>query len=323
MDLSVIIVTWNGLELTRSCLRCLEEELQPQERSASPRLEVFVVDNGSRDGTVAAIADEFSWVELIALPANQGFARANNVALAKASGQVVLLLNNDARLTRSVVDQCMSELGQSKDVGIVGPQLLHPDGQLQNSVHAFPSLLTELVNVALLEWLFPRRFPSKRRHQSAPVEVEAVLGAALFARREAIDQVGPLCEDYFFFLEETDWCWRMREAGWRVLHLPDARMVHLSGASSKSGDRALARIEFYRSLYHFLRVHRGTATFVLSLALRTIRCGLSLVLFAPAALISPRQRRRSGERWRLLRWHLRGCPADVGLSSRDPRDATP
>jgi GT2 family glycosyltransferase len=315
MDLSVIIVTWNGLELTRSCLRCLEEELQPQGNSASLLLEVFVVDNGSRDGTAEQIAHEFRWAEVIALPTKVGFARANNVALAKASGRVVLLLNNDARLARSAVDRCMAVLDQSTDVAIVGPQLLHPDGRLQNSVHAFPSLLTELVHIALLEWLFPRRFPSKRHPHSAPVQVEAVLGAALFARREAICQAGPLCEDYFFFLEETDWCWRMREAGWRVLHAPDARMVHLSGASSKSGDRALARIEFHRSLYHFLRVHRGTATFVLSLALRMIRGAISLVLLAPAALVSPRQRRRLGERWRLLRWHLRGCPAGVGLSS--------
>jgi GT2 family glycosyltransferase len=134
-----------------------------------------------------------------------------------------------------------------------------------------------------------------------------------------VEEVGPLDAGYFFFLEETDWCWRMRDAGWRVLHVPDARVLHLSGSSSKGTHPATTRIEFHRSLYRFLRQRRGWPTLAVAVMLRVTRGLLSLVLLAPAAILDRRLRARQIERWQLLLWHLRGCPADQGLAQLPPQ----
>jgi hypothetical protein len=198
------------------------------------------------------------------------------------------------------------------DVGVVGPQLLNPDGSKQNCIHNFPSLLTELVPKGLLEALFPRRFPSKRREHAAPIDVEAVLGACLFVRREVLEQVGPMPEDYFVFLEETDWCLRIRRAGWRVVHVPQARLVHVFGASTKKKMPAETRIEYHRSLYHFFRKNRGPLAAAAVVALRFVKALWYVVAELPAVITQ-----RGRERWRgrlvVLAWHLRGCPADWGL----------
>ncbi len=162
--------------------------------------------------------------------------------------------------------------------------------------------------------MLPGRFPSKRTLHREPIEVDAVLGAALFVRREAIDEVGCLSEDYFFFLEETDWCWRMRAAGWRVMHVPESRVVHISGASSKRRDPARTRIEFHRSLYHFLEVRRGAVVARLAMASGTLRGGVSLLLLALLAPFFRRYRERLPDRARLVLWHLCGRPRKWGLS---------
>ena len=163
------------------------------------------------------------------------------------------------------------------------------------------------------ELAWPGRFPSKRRPALVPVEVESVLAAVLVVRREVIDQVGPLPEAYFFFLEETDWCWRMRRAGWKVLHVPDARAIHCSGASSKRKDPVATRIEYHRSLYHFLFQNRGKTS---AMAVMCVRVAKSLLMLLPLSLLGLFSARHRS-RWRsviaLLRWHAAGRPPGWGL----------
>jgi GT2 family glycosyltransferase len=249
---------------------------------------------------------------VIALPGNVGFAAGNNVGLRKCSGRHAVLLNSDTVVRRDALETCVRYLDAHPDVGVVGPQLLHPDGSKQNSIHAFPSLLTELVPRGLLEVLFPRRFPSKRYEHAEPIDVDAVLGACLFVRREVLDRVGPMPEDYFVFLEETDWCLRIRRAGWRVVHVPGARVVHVFGASSKKKRPAETRIEYHRSLYRFFRKHRGPAAAAAVVALRFVK-SLWYVVSELPGVVTERGRRRWRGRWLVLAWHLRGCPEDWGL----------
>jgi GT2 family glycosyltransferase len=316
-DLSVVVVSWNTREILVRCLATLESELVRLAEADRLSSEILVVDNGSIDGSADAVAARFPGARLIRLPENRGYAAGNNAALSHARGRVVLLLNSDALVIRGTLEACIATLDASPGVGVVGPQLLHTSGHLQNSIHAFPSLWTELLPTLLLELLLPRRFPSKRRYHRDPIEVDAVLGAALFVSREALEAVGPMPEDYFFFLEETEWCWRIRQSGLRVLHVPGARVLHLFGASSKQKDPARTRIEFHRSLYHFLRLHRGRAIVAAAVGSRVARCLLSLLLGCLLLPFSSRQRRRNRERWRLLCWHLRGCPAGWGLAPAD------
>src|SRR5690606_9323794 len=219
-DLSIVLLTWNGRELALACLASIERTVRAP--GAPLAVETIVVDNGSRDGTVEAVRARFPWAEVVALPHNVGFAAGNNAGLARARGRHVALLNNDTEVLPGCFEACVRFLDAHPGVGVVGPQLLHPDGRLQNSIHNAPTLLAELVPRGVLETLFPRRFPSKRYRHDGPIDVEAVLGACMVVRREALAAVGPLPEDYFFFLEETDWLYAMRAAGWRVVHLPEA-----------------------------------------------------------------------------------------------------
>jgi hypothetical protein len=310
MDLSIIVVTWDTRELVLDCLASLAAALAPPIRA-----EILVVDNGSSDGTQAAIRERFPEVRVIALPANVGFAAGCNAGLRAKSGRHVLLLNSDARVMPGTIECCVSFLDEHPDVGVVGPQLLHPDGRRQNSIHNFPIVATELLPKALFQILFRRRFPSRRWVGEEPLDVEAVTGAAIFARAETVRDAGPLPEDYFFFLEETEWCRRVHRAGRRVVHLPSAFAIHLSGASSKRRDPALTRIEYHRSLYHFFRVNRGIGWMATVLSLRLLKTLFYLVALAPLAGFGG----RGLARWKLhrdvLAWHLNGCPRAVGIAN--------
>ncbi len=316
-DLSIVIVTWNARDLVLDCLESIDREVRSRRDAGRIETETLVVDNGSADGTAEAVRSRYPWAQVIALPRNVGFAAGNNVGLAKASGRHAVLLNSDTIVLRGGLEACVRYLDAHPDVGVVGPQLLNPDGSLQNCVHNFPSLATEILPKGLLETLFPRRFPSKRRPSALPIEVDAVLGACLFVRREVLEQVGPMPEDYFFFLEETDWCWRIRRAGWRIVQVPEARIVHLFGESTKKKVPAETRIEYHRSLYRFFRKHRGPFQMSLVVTLRALAAAAQVAALAPAAILLPDARERLRVRAQVLAWHLRGCPATGGL-----RDAT-
>ena len=313
IDLSIVVVTWNTRDLVLDCLASIEAELSSQGGSAGVVAETCVVDNASSDGTQDAIRRRFPWVQVVSLPRNVGFAAGSNAGLRSLRGRHALLLNSDARLERGVLARCVAYLDAHPDVGVVGPQLLNPDGSKQNSIHNFPMLVTEVLPKGIFQFLFRRRFPSRRWAGESPIDVQAVAGAALFLRAQLLREVGILPEEYFFFLEETDWCLRVRSAGWRVVHLPDVFVTHLSGGSSKRRSPALTRIEYHRSLYHFFRKHHGTVPTALVLGLRFTKAFFYLVTQAPLVLAGERHRERWDIHRRVLLWHLRGCPATVGI----------
>jgi hypothetical protein len=312
-DLSIIIVSWNGRELLEGCLASIEREVRQRTDAGRISTETLVVDQASSDGSQAAVRAGFPWAELIELPQNVGFAAGNNVGLRRAKGRHCVLLNNDTVVLRDGLERCVRHLDAHADVGVVGPQLLNPDGSKQNSVHSTPNLATELLPKGLLEWLAPWRYPSKRYEHSGPIFVEAVLGACLCVRREVLEDVGPMPEEYFFFLEETDWCLRIRRAGWKVVHLPDARIVHLHGATTKKRIPAETRIEYHRSLYRFFQTHRGERIFRAVLALRIAKGFLYAATGWLPGLVSSRARDRWLQNLRVLAWHLRGRPSREGL----------
>ena len=315
VDLSIVVLTWNDRELALACLESIDREVRSRRDPERIETETIVVDNGSSDGTAQAVRERFPWAEVVALPRNVGFAAGHNAGLARAKrGRHVLLLNNDTEVQRDAFERCVRFLDATPDVGAVGPQLLSRDGRKQNSIHAYPSLLTEAVPRGLLETLFPRRFPSKRYAHAGPLDVEAVLGACIAVRRAALEGVGPLPEDYFFFLEETDWLLRMTRAGWRVVHLPEARLVHLHGAGTKKKVPFATRIEYHRSLYLFFRKNRGAGQAALVVGLRVARLAAAIVALWPLALVSARERERWRERLGILAWHARGCPVSWGLA---------
>lgn len=313
-DLSIVIVTWNAREVLLDCLASIHREVLSRADEGRIETETLVVDNGSRDGSVAAVREQHPWAEVIALPENIGFAAGNNVGLRRAKGRHAVLLNSDTIVLPDALERGVRHLDAHPEVGAAGLQLLNPDRSKQNCIHNFPGLLTEIFPKGALETLFPRRYPSKRYHHPAPIPVEAVLGACLFVRREVLESVGLMPEDYFFFLEETDWCFQIARAGWRVVHIPDARVIHLFGASTKKKVPAETRIEYHRSLYHFFRKNRGAFPALLVVILRVLKAILYVVWRIPGALVYGRSRDRWLQDWKVLRWHLRGCPEGEGLA---------
>ena len=312
-DLSIVVVSWNGRELLEGCLASIEREVRGRRGPGRIETETLVVDQASSDDSAAAVRAAFPWAEVIELPENLGFAAGNNVGLRRAKGRHAVLLNNDTVVLEDGLERLVRHLDGHPDVGVVGPQLLNPDGSKQNSIHSTPNFVTELVPKGLLESIAPWRYPSKRFEHPGPIAVEAVLGACLMVRREVLEDVGLVPEEYFFFLEETDWCLRIRRAGWKVVHVPEARIVHVHGATTKKRVPAETRIEYHRSLYRFFRTHRGERAFRALLALRIAKGFLYAATGWLPALFSARSRDRWLQNLRVLAWHLRGRPAREGL----------
>ncbi len=301
LDLSVIVVNFNGREFTPACLE-----------SIPAGIETVVVDNGSSDGSPDEIAARFPKATLLRNRGNRGFAAAVNQGRAASRGRYLCLLNNDARLSPEALPEVVAWMDAHPDVGMAAPQLLHEDGRKQHSFDNFPSFATVFLNKGLLRLLFPARFPSKRQEFAEPRDVESVIGACMIVRRELIDRIGGLDEAYFLFLEETDWCLRAWQAGSRVVFLPGAKVVHLQGRT-RDKVRFRARIEYTRSLFTFFRKNRPVANAFVRL-LFPLKSLLETV-FGLLGLVSARGRRRWAETAALLGWQLCGCPRRFGLST--------
>jgi GT2 family glycosyltransferase len=310
MDLSIIIVNWNTKNLLIQCLESVYQTIKRIE------MEVFVVDNGSIDGSVVAAKERFPEVKFIQNEINLGFAMANNQALRLAKGRYLLLLNPDTQVKKGAIERLISFMDAHSEAGGAGAQLLNSDGSRQNSIANFPSLATELLNKSLLRWLFPKAFPGKERNYPEPIEVDSVIGACMIIRRDAIEQVGLLDEDYFLFLEETDWCYRMKRAGWKIYHVPQAEIYHFQGKGVEI-EKKKARVEYYRSRYHFFKKNRGGLQWFILLIGLMIRLWTELIFMTIACFFSfytiKRWRRKLSIYAHLMWWHLKGCPKGMGL----------
>ncbi|RME31146.1 MAG: glycosyltransferase family 2 protein [Thermoflexia bacterium] len=255
--LSILIVNWNVRDLLRRCLYSILANQSPGQ------LEIIVVDNGSADGSVEMVRTEFPQVHLIANPDNRGFPAANNQGLAIAQGRYILLLNPDTEVVGNALETMVAFADAYPDVGIVGPQLLNPDGTIQSSRRRFPTLATAIFESTWLQPCAPRRLLAHYyvldRPDDEVQDVDWVTGAALMARREAVDQVGPLDEGFFMYSEELDWCRRFRDAGWRVVYLPAAQVVHYGGKSSEQVLPA-RHIHFQASKIRYFRKHHGAVS---------------------------------------------------------------
>jgi len=308
--LSVIVVSWNTKQYLLPCLKSI---YRAGERDG---WEVIVVDNGSQDGSGREAKRLFPKIHLIANEKNLGFAKATNQGLQYASGRYLLLLNPDTEVREGALETLIAFMESHPDAGIAGGQLLNGDGSKQNSIANFPSLATELLNKSLLRRLFPGKFPGKERVYPEPIEVDSVIGACMIARRGSLEQVGILDEDYFLFFEETDWCYRMKKAGWKVFHIPQAEVIHFQGRGAETKKRE-AKVEYYHSRYLFFRKNRGELHWLLLLNGLVLKLGVELLSMGIGCLATlflvKKWRRRLSIYAYLMAWHLRFCPREMGL----------
>ncbi|MHC5023880.1 MAG: glycosyltransferase family 2 protein [Planctomycetota bacterium] len=302
MDLSIIIVNWNTRALLQACLESVADGLEGLDA------EIIVVDNASSDGSPEMVAAGYPSVRLVRNERNAGFAAANNQAIAIARGRHLLLLNSDTVVRGEVLPQMVRYADTHQDVGALGCRVLNPDGSLQRTCFRDPSpgrLLAAalgLHHVPLLGRLGDERLRHWRRDDERDVDV--VTGCCLLARRAAVEAVGPLDDQFFFYGEETDWCIRLRRAGWAVRFAPVGEIIHHGGASAVRLD-ARRDMLLAEAIVRLNRKHGGRVRAIVAWGLMGLR---HAVRFAGWALLAGVGRRRS-DAWSRARRHalvLRG-----------------
>jgi N-acetylglucosaminyl-diphospho-decaprenol L-rhamnosyltransferase len=247
-DVSVVVVTYNALPWVEQALESVRGN------------ETIVVDHGSTDATLELVRERFPEARVVE-EENKGFGAGSNAGMRIASGDWFLLLNSDAWATEGALERLVAFGETYPEAAVVGPKLRYPDGRLQRSVRGFPTLWR-----LATEYLFLRKLAPRSRAVNAfygdgfahdeLYEAEFLMGSVLLVRREAADTVGLFDEDFFMFSEETDWLYRFRQAGWKVLFTPEAEFVHVGGATTKKTWGPMFR-EQVRGHIRFLDKHRG------------------------------------------------------------------
>lgn len=252
MDLSIIVVSWNTRQLLAQCLTSIYANAPDCE------FETWVVDNASSDDTAAMVRSQFPQVNLLENRENLGFARANNQAIHESTGRYVLLLNSDTIVRPGALQTMHAFMLEHPEAGIVGAFILNADGTPQVCSGKFPTLISE----AASSWGLDSRFPFGRRsahslNSSAGwFETDWVLGAALMVRREVIDRIGGLDEQYFMYSEEVDLAYRAKKHGWRTYVLTTAQIIHLGQQSSRQVPAAM-KAQLFRSKVLYFQKHHG------------------------------------------------------------------
>lgn len=263
--LSIITVSWNVSELLHDCIRSVDAERHWLD------LEMIVVDSASSDGTPDRVERDFPWVHLIRCHENVGFPKGNNIGLAKAKGRYIILLNPDTVVKPHAFERLCDYLDAQPDVGVVGPQLLNPDGSVQSSRRRFPTVWTAVFESTWLQSYAPQAildsYYARDIEDEQTADVDWVMGAALMTRHTIVEQIGGLDEGYFMYSEELDYCRRIKDAGWRVVYNPQAKIMHHLG---KSSEQAVTHrhINFNRAkLRYFRKYHGAGVAFALRLFL--------------------------------------------------------
>ena len=254
--LSIVIVSWNVRSLLQRALDSIK-----QAWTADIKVEIIVVDNGSTDGTVKMIKGKFPDVHLIANEHNAGFTGGNNQGIQAACGEYILLLNPDTEVRDKALQTMVTYLERHPHVGLIGPQLRNPDGTIQSSRRRFPTIPVLFLESTWLQPLAPKRMLAQyyiRDRSAMKIQsVDWVTGAAMMTRRDVIEKVGYLDESFFMYSEELDWCKRIKSAGWDIVYLPEAEIVHYEGKSSEQVLPA-RHIYFQSSKVRYAEKYYGT-----------------------------------------------------------------
>ena len=265
IDLTIALVNWNNRDYLRQCLESI------QRADLTMRHQIVVSDNGSTDGSLEMLAVKFPDVQVVQNGRNVGVARGNNECIRNSSGRFIYILNNDTVINRPSVEAMVSFLGAHPEAGAVGGNLLNADGSLQSTFCFFPTLREEVAMVTHIGRRLNPLFPSYRRRWPTVREVDWLSSASIVVRRAAIEQIGLIDEKFFIYSDETDWQYRLWQAGWKVFYLPEVTTIHFGGGSFPAGSRRYTLV--YRGRMLFAQKHYS---WLYSVAQR--------LLFASAAL---------------------------------------
>ena len=277
-QLDICIVSWRVRDLLRACLRSVV---------GSPEAaDIIVVDNASADGTVEMLRADFPTVRLIANEENRSFAAGNNQAIRAARSPFLLLLTPDTEVQPGALRALLHVFAEEPRAGAAAAQLILPDGSIQRSCRSFPEPIPILYDALGFARLFPRSQTFGRYRMSywdydTRREVDQPMASALALRRGALDEVGLFDEGFPLYFNDVDLCYRLRQAGWRVIFEPTARVRHHHGQSTRLV-RPIALLDSHRGLIRFYRKHyRGRIGW---LGYTAVRLGSWLTMYPRAAL---------------------------------------
>lgn len=280
IDLSIIIVSYNTKDLLRQTIQSVISTAH------GFSYEIIVVDNASKDGSPEMVRECFKEVNLIANDGNYGFSKANNIGIKVSTGKYVLLLNSDTVVLDNTLLKCIGYMDQNSGIGALGCRVELRDGSLDHACkRGFPTPWASLCYMLKLHKLFPKwekfgRYDMTYLPEDRTNEVDCLIGAFMMVRRVAIDRVGLLDEEFFMYGEDIDWCYRIKEGGYKVVYYPEVKIIHYKGQSSKKR-RFMTIYEFHHSMYLFYRKHyfKKYNILVTALVYAGIFIKMGLVLF--------------------------------------------
>lgn len=230
-DISIVVISFNTVDYTDECLQSVYDNL------GQINAQIIVVDNASEDGSSEMVREKFPGAILIENTDNRGFSAANNQAFELCSGRLILLLNSDTIVLDDVLQKSIEYMDQHPDVGAFGCRVLNTDRTVQRTCSQFPSIFNQVLQTLGVDRLpYPRFFGRyQMRHWSRDSErdVDVISGCYLIVPKEILDTVGTLDEDFFFFGEETDWCRRIQNAGWKTRFSPVGEIIHHGSVSAR------------------------------------------------------------------------------------------
>lgn len=306
-EISVVIVSWNARGLLRACLQSIRDH------GGGCVGEVIVVDNASADASAAMVRDEFPEVQLIETGANLGFARANNIGVARARGPLLALVNSDVEVRPGCFEALARCMQADPRAGLAGPRIVDVHGGTQGSCRRMPTVWNMLCRALAIDRVFSRHAllsGHEMRHfaHDSRTQAEVLSGCFWLARASAVAQVGLLDERFFFYMEDVDWCRRFAAAGWRLVFEPSATALHHGGGSSGNAPLRYS-VQYLRANLAYWRKYHGMPGGLLFRLLALLHHGLRLAArglrrFAGAS--SDQLRHKLREDAVCLRWLLTG-----------------
>ena len=263
VDLSIIVVNYNTFKLTKETIdSCLAEPTHYT-------YEIFLVDNKSTDDSLEKLEEYFKdeisrgTIRVIANSHNDGFAKANNLAIEQAEGEHILLLNSDTLIKEATIDKCMDYIteGIHADVGALGCKVSLADGSLDKACkRSFPNPVNSFYRLFHIKTGSENdNYNLDNLDDDGVYEIDCLVGAFMLVRKTTIDDIGLLDDIFFMYGEDIDWCYRIKQAGWKVVYFGESEIIHCKGASSEDEESKKRNpkliYEFYRAMYIFYRKH--------------------------------------------------------------------
>lgn len=282
--LSIIIVNWNVRELLAKTLAAIY-----QYPATIDDFEVIVIDNDSSDDSAEMVRNDFPEVKLVSNQKNVGFGSANNQGLEIAQGDYILFLNPDTEVQQNALDLYIDKFRKDPQLGAMGVKLLNSDGSLQPSCKRFPDLDTIIYNGFMLDILFAKSktfgaYEMSWFDHQKELEVDQPMGAALGVRKSVLDQVGGFDQNYFMYFEEVDLCYRIKQAGFKIVYYPQASIIHHGGRSTTQAQMSM-NSSWYKSFFYYLRKNKNYPALLIIMTLSLITLGKIIWLAAVLLLL--------------------------------------